>query len=158
MRVEGIASIVQRDGMFRLSSAQDSWPMLVPQHLLGASSAVQHGSRVTAALQFTFRAMPAGYDENAAGEKRSAPQPLFEASASFQLTYELDSDEPASASDLAAFAQVNGNLNAVPYWREFLHNVLVRAGLPPFEVPVFNPMKMALRAAAEESDPQKGNN
>ncbi|MCW5774960.1 MAG: hypothetical protein KIS87_00750 [Phycisphaeraceae bacterium] len=150
MRVEGIESIVQESGTFRLSGTRGDHPTARPEHLLGESSAEQRGREITATLRFVFRAVPVWLDADEDSAAEVGREPLFEAHGTFRITYRLDSDQPASPADLAAFAWVNGNLNAVPYWREYLHNVLVRAGLPAFEVPVFNPMKMATSAATKE--------
>ena len=61
--------------------------------------------------------------------------------ASFLAIYETDPGEPFSDEDALAFAQINAQLNLYPFWREFIYDALGRAGMSPFLIPPFNPIK-----------------
>jgi len=56
--------------------------------------------------------------------------------AAFAIQYSLSDGPVPKQADLKMFAEVNGRLNANPYWREFLDSSLRRAGLPSVLAPV----------------------
>jgi len=95
------------------------------------------GNTVRVWVGYTFRANRSMGDATVAAGSTSE-QPLIDIEATFLITYEFSDGEKLSDEELRVFGEVNGNLNATAYWREFLNNCLGRAGLPPFVVPPFN--------------------
>ena len=53
------------------------------------------------------------------------------------LEYALPANTIPSSTDMKLFARANGMLNVWPYWREFIQNSTLRAGLPPLTLPLF---------------------
>jgi hypothetical protein len=144
MRVVNIDTIVQLEGSFELDPEQmpEAGSAMRPIHDGGKSEVEQQGGRVAVSIEYAFAAVVAPGE----GMEESEPQdvkPFFVCRARFVVAYQLDSDDAAKEADLRAFADVNGRLNTVPFWREFLHNALARAGLPTYEVPPFNPARLA---------------
>ena len=72
---------------------------------------------------------------------------------SVSLEARYGSKTPMTDAIFAEFERVNLPLNTWPYFREFLHSTLVRAGWPPFVLPTFkvSPGAAARAAAAGES-------
>jgi hypothetical protein len=64
------------------------------------------------------------------------PGLLFFAEAAFVVVYKLRPGSAFTPAELDAFARINGPLNVVPYWREFLHSAALRAGIPSVLAPV----------------------
>lgn len=56
--------------------------------------------------------------------------------ARFRLLYLIEPGDPIASDDINQFANWNAVFNAWPYWREFVSNMLGRANLPQFIVPV----------------------
>ncbi|MBU1155240.1 MAG: hypothetical protein KJ921_05290 [Proteobacteria bacterium] len=56
---------------------------------------------------------------------------LFILEATFKLTYKLSNRKNITKNDVASFGILNGPYNAWSYWREYLQNTMLRAGLPP---------------------------
>lgn len=64
--------------------------------------------------------------------------------ASFVLSYSLSQPPTGEhpdrvlldSADLRAFAEFNSTYNAWPYWREFVHSISARLGLPAVTVPI----------------------
>lgn len=57
--------------------------------------------------------------------------------ATFLLLYAIQPDKDFEPRCYEYFAQVNGALNAWPYWREFVQSATARAGIPGVVVPLF---------------------
>lgn len=71
---------------------------------------------------------------------------IIRAEAVFQAVYELDPGAAFSDEDAMAFARINTHLNIYPFWREYVHDTLGRAGIAPFLIPPFNPFKASLKS------------
>ncbi len=144
MRVVKIDTIVQLEGSFQLDPEQmpDAGSAMLPIHDAGKSEVEQQGGRVAVSIEYAFAAAVAPGEAIEESEAQDV-EPFFVCSARFVVAYQLDSDDTAEEADLKAFAEINGRLNTVPFWREYLHSALARAGLPPYEVPPFNPMQIA---------------
>jgi hypothetical protein len=80
--------------------------------------------------------------------------------ATFEATYEIEPGEPLADEDIEAFANVNTQLNVYPFWREFVHSALGRAGVSPFLLPPYNPFKAGVlrsrTALPTPSTPEQG--
>lgn len=135
-RVRSIESIVQSIGRFKvdvedtagkLSASLVEQPAIVQQ---------KDDTTVVVVLFFAFRATPIADDESADSSVEASP--VVKVDASYEVQYRLAKGEPISNEDLQAFGDINGRLNLTPYWREYLHDCLSRAGLPPFLIPPFN--------------------
>ena len=154
MRVVEIEAILQLEGGFELNTGEfrggegAERPPLVPIDSPGTTEAKLHQDVIHAAASFAFMAVSVSeYERTKAGDA-GAPTAAFRASALFGIRYRLDGEGPISDDDLLAFAEINVRMNAIPFWREYLHSCLARTGLPPFEIPPFNPMRIARDAAA----------
>ena len=153
MRVVNIDVIVQPAGSFELDPERmpQSGSAMLPIHDHGHADVEQQGDRVVVALEYAFAAAVASEAEVAESELEET-EPFFACRAKFVVAYQLESEEAFAQADLQAFAEINGRLNTVPYWREFLHNTLARAGLPMYEVPPFNPMQLIRKNAHDGVD------
>ena len=57
----------------------------------------------------------------------------------FRVTYSLSSFAELSEPQFKAFAYMNGIYNTWPFWRELLHSMLSRMGLPTLMLLVYSP-------------------
>ena len=64
---------------------------------------------------------------------------LLSITATFMAVYSIPEPSSYSPDDLQCFARLNGTYNVWPYWRELVHTMGSRAGLPGLVVPVFRP-------------------
>ena len=64
---------------------------------------------------------------------------LLSVTATFTAVYSIPEPSSHSPDDLQCFARLNGTYNVWPYWREPVHTMGSRAGLPGLVVPVFRP-------------------
>jgi len=133
-RVERIERIAQSKGSFALLGKFEPQTLKVITKEPPATY-VFDGDRLTVLLDFGFEAHS---KSETGGEVREAPS--VEVAASFAIVYKMKLEEGfvPSEEELAQFAEINGRFNATSYWREFLHNSLVRAGLPPYYAKPFN--------------------
>ena len=60
----------------------------------------------------------------------------FEIFAAYRVIYILAPGDPPIPQDINQFAHWNAVFNVWPYWRELVGNLLARAGMPAFMVPV----------------------
>lgn len=67
-------------------------------------------------------------------EKPKKKHKLFEAKALFTLIYRTAT--PVTEEVFEEFKKKNIPVNLQPYMREYIHNCMSRAGLPPFTLPV----------------------
>lgn len=72
-----------------------------------------------------------------AREDNDGDDVLLSISATFTAVYSIPEPSSCSADDLQCFAKLNGTYNVWPYWRELVHTMGGRAGLPHLVVPVF---------------------
>lgn len=63
--------------------------------------------------------------------------PDYEISASFALSYSVESFEGLKEENFYSFGEANGIYNAWPYWREFVQSTTSRMGISQLTVPVF---------------------
>lgn len=75
---------------------------------------------------------------------------LVELGATYRLVYRLDHVAGFPSDTLQHFAELNGVLNAWPYWRELVQTVSGRVGLGSIVVPVFRPNIRHLTTDEEE--------
>lgn len=61
---------------------------------------------------------------------------IFHSKCSFRLDYLLPKGLGASPREIRAFSKTNALLNAWPYWRELIHGMAARAGMPPVVTPL----------------------
>ena len=71
----------------------------------------------------------------------------------FELSYQVPTDEVFSSEELEAFADFNAVFNAWPYWRELVQASLARMSLPVLTVPVF---RITPRDTSDDSEPHDG--
>ena len=147
MRVRSIEAVIQTHGEFRRNIAA-AGEEIEAENTLGPASFTLHGDQLAVELSFSFSGSAVDGGEN---DATSEEDPSIRVEGSFLVLYTLESGEDLSEPDLTAFAHINGPLNVVPYWREFVSSSLVRAGMPPYTVPVFNPAKIARDMAEEAS-------
>ena len=63
---------------------------------------------------------------------------MLDLSCHWRVSYRVsESFEPAAAKAMADFAVVNGQLNAFPYVRQFVQDIVGRSGWPPLVLPVY---------------------
>jgi hypothetical protein len=153
MRVRDIQAILQSKGRFELVQ-QTEPPIDLAQSAIYpkiAANTRHHRSDPTLLVEVDYTFQAASIPLNAPDPDAAfvtAPR-VFDIEASFAVVYELDSFNGLEAADFDVFARVNGLLNTMPYWREFVHTACSRAGLPPFPIPPFNPAKQFAEAKAK---------
>ncbi len=92
-----------------------------------------HPDKLIVKIDFT---MAIGAEEETDNE--AGPSGSFDAT--YLLIYSLDGDAAACSDEsFYHFAWLNGVHHSWPYWRELVHTVSARAGLPSILVPVFKP-------------------
>jgi len=67
--------------------------------------------------------------------------------AEYLLVYLLNPNAEIEEDCFKHFAEVNGPYNAWPYWRELVHSVTGRVGLPGIVVPVFRPAAVEVKGS-----------
>jgi preprotein translocase subunit SecB len=85
--------------------------------------------RIAVTIEFRF--------ESQAVTEDSAQNSSIKIDATFLLLYLFSTEQDFEPRCYEYFAQVNGALNAWPYWREFVQSATSRAGLPGVIVPLF---------------------
>ena len=141
MRVERILAIRQLSGVFSstLDQLEANATKLAAHNAINSVEYRYNDPLLQVAIEFLFQLRrSSGSNESAEGEADSL---VFEVKGQLVAVYELRAGDKLDDESLNAFANINGPLNLVPYWREFVASSLVRAGLPAYEVPVFNPMQ-----------------
>lgn len=144
VRVREIKAVIQTLGEFRCDIAMMGKEIRV-ENTLGNASFTLHGDQLAVELSFSFHGSVVDEGDSDGATKN---EPGLRVKGAFLVHYSLEPGEDLSEPDLAAFAHINGPLNVVPYWREFVSSSLLRAGMPPYTVPVFNPAKIARDMAA----------
>jgi preprotein translocase subunit SecB len=110
------------------------------------SSRMDDGKLTTTVSQIAF-----GKDDNSSklhlmvsfvlhvsGREKDEEDPPLRVKASFVLFYAVASFEGLSDDHFYSFGATNGMLNVWPYWRELVHSMTSRMGMPkPVVVPVF---------------------
>jgi hypothetical protein len=100
------------------------------------------GARIEVALKWTearFEVEPGGFRAwqgvTFLGTLPTSSEPLLRIEAEFEVGY--TSSEPMTDEIFAVFRKLNLPLNLWPYLREYVHQMLLRAGWPPFVLPAF---------------------
>lgn len=88
----------------------------------------------------------------AAREEEEPRREVMRVEATFLVSYEVAHPENLSKEDLHHFARINPLYNAWSYWREFVHSMTTRMGLPPFLVPL---LKIGPRQAPAPPPPEE---
>jgi len=149
MRVKRIVNLVQARGHFERAFS-DTQEELVTEFLpIHATAQLMNESFLSVTIVFGFaaRAKQAANSAIQADANANATSAVQAAivdngnrifvDAAYVILYALTPGPTPSDAELQKFAEVNGRLNATPYWREFLDTSLRRAGLPPIMAPVF---------------------
>lgn len=76
--------------------------------------------------------------------------PLVTVECRFELLYRVPRGTNPSAEELHSFAATNAIMNVWPYFREFVHSISVRMGLPPIVIPVFRLPRAPVATAPTE--------
>ncbi|MFH0982240.1 MAG: hypothetical protein V2A79_11955 [Planctomycetota bacterium] len=84
-------------------------------------------TRIAVVTRFQFSAIR---------EESEKHEPCVGIEASFLVTYAADGLTGLGPEHFSSFGALNGVFNAWPYWRELLHNLTFRMGLPAFVLPV----------------------
>ena len=84
-------------------------------------------ARIAVLVRFRFSAI------REAEEKHG---PCVHIEAMFLVTYAAEGLTELGPEHFNSFGAINGVFNAWPYWRELLHNLTLRMGLPAFVLPV----------------------
>lgn len=71
------------------------------------------------------------------GRHAGTTDPDLQVDANFELVYSVPADANPTPTELQAFADTNALLNCWPYWRELVHGMAARMGLPPLLLPLF---------------------
>lgn len=134
--VRSISEISQTTGKFQIdrSLLLDGEQMQV-EFFETPVEAEMDGNRLTVNVGFAFRTRPRAED---AANSLATTMAIF-VSAIYVIRYDVGELDPVPTPDeLESFGEINGRFNATSYWREYLNNCLVRAGLPPITVQPFN--------------------
>jgi len=145
--IQRIISIIQTQASFEMPRDVTEDDMLFPINSFAPKEVSVRDRFITALVEFQLDTVLADADGNKSDVK------VFSAASTIRVIYELDSDHSKfSDDDLHLFLQINVVMNAVPYWREFVHSATARAGLPCYEVPIFNFARMVKEALEEVED------
>ena len=85
------------------------------------------GTRIAVLVRFRFSAIREGRENDG---------PCVDMEATFVVSYGAENLTGLGAENFSSFGALNGVFNAWPYWRELLHNLTLRMGLPAFVLPV----------------------
>jgi hypothetical protein len=85
-------------------------------------------TRIAVLVHFRFSAIREGRENDG---------PCVELESTFLVSYAAENLTGLGPENFSSFGALNGVFNAWPYWRELLHNLTLRMGLPPFVLPVF---------------------
>lgn len=80
---------------------------------------------------------------------------VVEVEGAYELTYRVPKGFTASDEELRSFAEVNATFHAWPYWREFVHAVFGRMGLPPIVLPVMRMPRSTSELDRHPRDPSQ---
>jgi hypothetical protein len=84
--------------------------------------------------------------------EEGGPKKVLHVSADYVLHYRVPAETEYQPDALKYFAEINGVINAWPYWRELVHTAASRAGLGGITLPVFRaPKAKAIEPAATTS-------
>lgn len=140
-QLHSLATVEQRSGFFSRLKDDFSGPLVVDSRVR-VTSPKQANDRLSFVLLFAAiawdRAAPSSF---AWGEQGIMAAVAHDAAvlivqAEFVLVYKLESDAPLPGDQLQAFAMLNGQFNANPFWREFLLSASTRARLPEIIAPL----------------------
>jgi hypothetical protein len=151
MRVDEIRFIRLIGSAFEFPRRHMAGGEVVPLNIHDHAATHLDGRDLVVQIKLTLRLSA---DADATQESEESGD-LLRIRGEFELAYRLSEGDALSEADLMAFAHVNGMMNAVPYWREFVSSTLVRAGLPSYEVPPFNPFKIASAMRAKSKPAQE---
>lgn len=149
MRVKLMRVLVQTEGHFSLLADSGEPPFAALSALPEWTFERVGETSLELSGLFSFQ----GCRHTGTPEKPDAPGAAFvQVDARFKVIYDLNPGEVFSDDDANAFANINGTLNVHPFFREYVHSTLSRAGLSPFLLPPFNPIKMGiLRPKSKDS-------
>jgi hypothetical protein len=145
-RVTSIDAISQVFGQFSVDRKRANQPMDVTISRGKPAVSVVDG-RIRVTLSYGFLATP---DNSESDPKSDIELPaIVDIRAVFDIDYTFSNGETLSDEDMQIFAEINGNLNATAYWREYINSCLSRSHLPPFVLPPFNAAKHIMRLKKE---------
>ncbi|XVJ59547.1 MAG: hypothetical protein HEQ23_09130 [Tepidisphaera sp.] len=146
LRIDSIRSITQPKGTYSVIAAPDEPPYRASSSV--PKFDVVHLDKTTLGIRAVFEFQGEKEVVGEGGDR--AHVPFFSATAEYLVIYVLLEGADLQPADLHAFAKLNTRLNLHPFWREFVHDSLSRAGMPQFLLPPYNPFK-----AAKEREQQK---
>tara|TARA_B100001989_G_C24212902_1_gene304026 strand:+ start:38 stop:505 length:468 start_codon:yes stop_codon:yes gene_type:complete len=94
----------------------------------GSGEVVDDGSRIECEMHMKWQAFPPGSDEH-----------LVRVHEVYLVSYALDGDDAVAPETLQAFADHNAAFNVWPFFRESLHSITLRMGLPGYTLPLLKP-------------------
>ncbi len=74
--------------------------------------------------------------EKTESDESDEDEPVVQIGAVYVLGYAISEDSEFQQEQYDAFAEINGLFNLWPFWRELVHNLTMRMGLPPLTLPV----------------------
>jgi hypothetical protein len=116
--------------------------MLFHRHVSKTPAAHDAGSPIEIHVVLKARVAPSAED----------PEPFFEVSARFELTYLVPENFEATDAELKAFGDSNAVYNAWPYFREVVQSMAARMSLPSIVLPVYRVPLVAASDAESASD------
>ena len=97
--------------------------------------------------------LPVACDFAVAAREEEEPQrEVVRVEATFLVSYQLAEPQKITQEDLHHFARLNPLYNAWAYWRELVHSMTLRMGLPPLLVPL---LKIVPRQGPKAPRPEK---
>ncbi len=72
----------------------------------------------------------------AARKEGESPEEVMHVEATFLVSYTFPEGKEFTPEEVHQFARINPLYNAWAYWREFVHSMTARMGLPPLLVPL----------------------
>lgn len=83
------------------------------------------------------------------GKSKDRVRDVMEVKALFLLRYSIASDRQFASEVLEAFAGLNAPLHCWPYWRELVHSMASRMGLPGLIIPLLAVKDLLVEADGE---------
>jgi len=115
-RIEPVALAPPLPASFRPTLAHETSTQIGPDRM-----------RIAVLVHFRFSAIREGRENDG---------PCVDMESTFLVSYGAGNLTGLGEENFRSFGALNGLFNAWPYWRELLHNLTLRMGLPAFVLPV----------------------
>lgn len=156
-RLVQLESLIQTRGLFELpmdgAPPAESEPDWLPQHHWRTEGQLIDDQWLVALVEMAYREVDARTAEQAEGGGPSEAGVRVKVDGTFVVVYRLKPGPSLSAEEVREFAAQNGAFNVRPFWREYLHSSLLRAGPNAFLAPLMKLHTNRAPAKGESAGP-----